>query len=329
MKTFFAWLQLVRFPNVFTILADILTVGFWTCVLRGFTPQLTLAFAGAGIGSVCLYWAGMVLNDVCDAEEDAVLRSSRPIPSGRIALETARKAGWGLWGTGLALCVLAGFAAKTAEVTAGIAVLLALCVWAYDARLKNSPMGPFLMGFCRGLNLLLFLSFWPLAELTRWPLWGFPSPLLLYPLALTIFITGVTFYARCETEDAPEVGIRRPGPALMLLAAAFLAGGFAMLINFPAQLAAWRPGSVVPLFLAQTWRWPLLMLFLMVWLSLRAVSAYFQGPLRVRMVVKQALFSVFLLDAALTLVVCGLPYAFVILGLFLIASFIGKWVYST
>ncbi len=327
MKNLFAWLQLVRFPNVFTIVADALTAGALTYYLRDFPVMLAVAFTITSVGAVCLYWSGMILNDAYDAEEDATLRSNRPIPSGRISRKTAFRVGWGLWTGGLALCltggitgVLTGTGISSAFFVS--AVLLAVCIWLYDAEFKNTPVGPFLMGMCRGLNILMLLSFRPMSELAA-------SPLLLYPLALTVYITGVTFYARYETEDAPEVGIRRPSVKMMPFSLLFMAGGIALLAPFPSWLESWMPGSATALFVAEPWRWVILIVALAAWLMFRAINAYFQGPLRVRMTVKLALFTVFLLDAGLVAVVGGIPAAMGILACFGVATVIGRWVYST
>ncbi|MBE6427033.1 MAG: hypothetical protein E7028_00335 [Planctomycetaceae bacterium] len=323
MKNLFAWLQLVRFPNVFTILADFLTVSFFTFfLLKEFPSSSWTAFGLAGVGSVFLYWGGMILNDVFDLKEDSILRPKRPLPSGRISEKTARKTGCLLLTGGFLLTSIPAMFTPAGFLPAAVSALLLLCILLYDAKLKNTPLGPYLMGFCRGLNLLVFFAFWPPNTL-------FSSPLLLYPIALTIFITGVTFYARCETEDAPEAGIQRPNPGMMLFSVLFLAGGLAMLVRFPAQMRAWNPESIIPLFQAQEWRWLILFTFLALFLSFRAVTAYFSGPYRTRQVVKQALFTVFLIDAALTLLVGGLPCALVILSLFLMAILSGKWLYST
>ncbi|MBR0191443.1 MAG: UbiA family prenyltransferase [Thermoguttaceae bacterium] len=326
MTRLFPFLQLVRFPNVFVLLADILTVAFLLTSLELLPAQNLVPFIAAGVGAVCLYWAGMILNDAFDFLEDSVLRPERPLPSGRIALPTAIKTGWGLLAAGWVLCFLAGIGTRnltSALSVIGIATVLRACIVMYDARLKNTPMGPFLMGLCRGLNVLLFLAFMDPEKLNA------AVPLFLYPMALTVFITGVTFYARNETQDAPEAGIRRPGVGMMVFSVLLLVGGVAILLPFPTQLNAAIPGIVQPLFMFQPWRWPTLLGVLAIWLAFRAVTAYFQDETAVRRVVKQALFLVFLLDAGLTLVVAGIPHAMVILALFVLASLIGRWIYST
>ncbi len=323
MKTLFAWLQLVRFPNVFTITADFLTVSFFTYfLLKETSPSFWTAFGLAGAGSALLYWSGMILNDAFDAKEDSILRPERPIPSGKISEKTARKTGRLFLVIGFLLTALPAVFTSAGFRPCAVAALLVLAIWLYDAKLKNTPVGPYLMGLCRGLNLLIFFAFWPLNALLS-------SPLLLYPMALTVFITGVTFYARCETEDAPEAGIRRPTPGMMFFSVLFLVGGLIMLIRFPAQMQAWDPNGVLPLFQTQAWRWLILFSFLAVFLTFRAIAAYFSGPRRTRQVVKQALFTVFLIDAALASLVGGPFCALLILCLFIPAIISGKWIYST
>ena len=83
----FAWLQLLRLPNVFTAVADV-TMGFLVTP-TGFEPKQN--FALLVVASSLLYLSGMVLNDVFDAEIDADERPERPIPSGRVSLECGRR----------------------------------------------------------------------------------------------------------------------------------------------------------------------------------------------------------------------------------------------
>ena len=52
-------------------------------------------------------------------------------------------------------------------------------------------------------------------------------------------------------------------------------------------------------------------------------------PRRVQAAVKQSLFSLIVLDAAVCLLVCPWPYALGVLALLLPAILLGRWVYST
>ncbi|CAL9396711.1 Protoheme IX farnesyltransferase [Streptomyces sp. enrichment culture] len=99
--------------------------------------------------SLCLYEAGMALNDWADRDIDAVERPHRPLPSGRVRPAAALTAACALTGAGLALAASAGRPALA------VAAPLAATVWAYDLGLKHTPAGPVAMGAARGLDLLL------------------------------------------------------------------------------------------------------------------------------------------------------------------------------
>src|SRR5215204_3535760 len=100
-----AWWQLLRAANVFTAASNVIA-GF-LIVQRHWAPAETLALLiGA---SACMYLAGMVLNDVYDAELDAAERPERPIPAGHISRTTASSAGWALLTSGVLLSWLAAF----------------------------------------------------------------------------------------------------------------------------------------------------------------------------------------------------------------------------
>ncbi|MET8813612.1 SCO3242 family prenyltransferase [Streptomyces sp. NPDC004549] len=99
--------------------------------------------------SLCLYEAGMVLNDWADRAEDAAERPHRPLPSGRVRPAAALTAACALTATGLALAARSGRPALT------VAAPLAATVWAYDLGLKRTPAGPAAMAAARALDLLL------------------------------------------------------------------------------------------------------------------------------------------------------------------------------
>lgn len=137
-----AWLELVRGPAALTVPGDALAGA-----AAGGAPARNTALAMGS--SVCLYWAGMALNDWADRAEDARDRPHRPLPSGRVAPAAALGAAAGLTAAGVALAA-AGNRAQLATATA-----LAATVWAYDLKLKHTAAGPAAMGTARGLDLLL------------------------------------------------------------------------------------------------------------------------------------------------------------------------------
>jgi 4-hydroxybenzoate polyprenyltransferase len=148
-----AWWQLLRAANVFTAASNVMA-GF-LIVQRGWAPAETLALL---IGSsACFYLAGMVLNDVYDAELDAVERPERPIPAGHIPRTTASSAGWALLSSGLLLAWLAALSCGHA-MPGLIGVLLGFAVVRYNSVLKSTWLGPVAMGWCRVLNVLLGAS---------------------------------------------------------------------------------------------------------------------------------------------------------------------------
>lgn len=138
-----AWAELLRVSALFSVPGDALA----GAAAVGRRPGRGTALAiGA---SLCLYEAGMALNDWADRDEDAVDRPHRPIPSGRISPAAALGAAGVLTATGLALAARAGRPALT------VATGLAATVWAYDLHLKHTKAGPAAMAAARSLDLLL------------------------------------------------------------------------------------------------------------------------------------------------------------------------------
>ncbi|WP_079127229.1 SCO3242 family prenyltransferase [Streptomyces sp. TP-A0874] len=138
-----AWAELLRISAVLTVPGDAVA----GAVASGARPNRGTALAVGA--SLCLYEAGMVLNDWADRHLDAVERPHRPLPSGRIRPGAALAAAAGLTTAGLGLAAAAGRPAlATATVLAGT-------VWAYDLVLKRTAAGPAAMAAARSLDLLL------------------------------------------------------------------------------------------------------------------------------------------------------------------------------
>ncbi|MEU7033241.1 SCO3242 family prenyltransferase [Streptomyces sp. NPDC046237] len=138
-----AWAELLRVSALATVPGDALA----GAAAAGLRPNRSTLLA---IGSsLCLYEAGMALNDWADRAEDAVDRPHRPLPSGRITPRAALAASAVLTAAGLTLAARAG---RPALATA---TALAATVWSYDLRLKHTPAAPATMATARSLNLLL------------------------------------------------------------------------------------------------------------------------------------------------------------------------------
>ncbi|MEV6418318.1 UbiA family prenyltransferase [Streptomyces sp. NPDC051662] len=138
-----AWAELLRVSALFTVPGDALA----GAAALGVRPNRSTALAVGA--SLCLYEAGMALNDWADREEDAIDRPHRPIPSGRVSPPAALAAAGALTAAGLAL------AARAGRPSLAVGTALAATVWAYDLRLKHTAAGPVAMGAARALDVLL------------------------------------------------------------------------------------------------------------------------------------------------------------------------------
>jgi 4-hydroxybenzoate polyprenyltransferase len=183
-----AYLQLLRLPTVFTAMADIF-LGF-LLTHDNIDSTNWPRFASLLIASCGLYLAGMVFNDVFDIEQDRAERPTRPIPSRRVSRTTAVV-------IGSVLILIGAFAANVTEWSYHVALALIAAIFAYDAYLKRTPLGPLGMGACRFLNVLLGASGLPMA-----PAWSdlISQPAFWCALGLGTYIAGVTWFARTEAK---------------------------------------------------------------------------------------------------------------------------------
>ncbi|MFF8357898.1 UbiA family prenyltransferase [Streptomyces chartreusis] len=134
---------LVRAPAALSVPGDVIA----GAVAAG-RPLGARTFGVIG-SSVCLYWAGMALNDYADAAVDGVERPDRPVPSGRVPRRTALAVAGGLTAAGLGLSAVAGGRRNVCA-----ALPLAGLVWAYDLKLKSTAAGGFAMAGARMLDVV-------------------------------------------------------------------------------------------------------------------------------------------------------------------------------
>jgi len=301
--------ELVRLPNVFTAMADVL-MGY-LCTHAGLDRWGGFSLLLAS--SCLLYMAGMVLNDYFDRDVDAQERPDRPIPSGRITARLARTLGFSLLLAGAAL-------GWTAAAVAGdwrcavVATALAGMVLVYDRVLKRTPLAPLAMGCCRALNVLLGMS----AAAGDWhAMHGFIAG------GIGTYIVGVTWLARTEARTSS----RRQ----LLMATVVVAAGIALVAWSPSWADADLPPESKPSFaLSKSSNWYLLMGvmgWLIGWRCLRTV--FDPSPNMVQAAVRHCIFSLVMLDAAACLAVRGPAWAITILLLLAPTMFLGRWIYST
>ncbi len=296
------YLQLVRLPNVFTAAAD--SLAGWLLVTGTFAaPARWLPLLGA---SMAIYAAGIVLNDVFDFEIDLRERPGRPLPSGRIARRVAAWLGGALMVLGLVLAALSG-----SWSSFGVAAALVACVLGYDAGLKRTVLGPQVMGACRGLNVLLGMS--------QVAAFGGPTAWLV-PIAMTVFVAGVTWISRSETETGQTGGVVA-GMILENLAILGLLAAALQASRFP------NAGTVRPLIPLEG----LLVLLVVAWVVNGASVAALREPVpaRLQRAVKTGVLSLVWLNVGIVASVRGLPAALAVAALWLPAYLLGRWLYST
>jgi 4-hydroxybenzoate polyprenyltransferase len=196
--------ELVRAPAALTVPGDVLAGA--VAAGNGRPKQLI----GLAASSVCVYWAGMALNDWADRAVDAVERPERPIPSGRVSPRLALGLASGLTVAGLGLAAVAGGRAALRTTS-----LLAATAWTYDLGAKNTPAGPVFMAAARSLDVLVG------AGDRRRKAWA-PA------LAVGAHILGVTAMSRGEVHGSTPLPARGALAATSAISAGTVAGsGFA------------------------------------------------------------------------------------------------------
>ena len=190
--------ELMRLPNVFTAMADVaMGVLFVQRPIRSRRAGWTLVLA-ALLASALLYAAGVVLNDVFDAERSTPASG----PSGRCPRAASRcrrpaRLGWELLVLGRRrLGLVRGVLRRAPAARRRRRAAAGRCILLYDAWLKRTPLGPLAMGACRMLNVLLGMSAVdaPLGA-EHWLVAG----------GIGVYVAGVTWFARTEAEQSSRL----------------------------------------------------------------------------------------------------------------------------
>lgn len=290
------YLRLVRFPNVFTALADI-AAGF--LIMRAACgASLWESIVPLALASACLYLSGMALNDLADREEDAKFRPNRPIPSGAVSLKGAVACGVGLMVVG----VIAAMAAGSASLF--IALFLAISILLYNFAAKHVEFaGPLTLGMCRFFNMQLGMSY----DLNFAPWLALPSQWrVVYgpAAAVGIYAAGLTAFSAQE-----ETGKRIRS---IVLGWIFVGAGLGLAGYCSTSLWAWGPLGALAAVL--------------VW---RTVALAKTGtPIAARNLVKSGVLGICVLDAGQIVGHFGSdawPYALGVALLIVPGLLIGKW----
>lgn len=294
------WVQLVRLPNAFSVVSNCIVAAVVTVGSIGRLNTIVPLFAV----SILAYWAGMILNDVNDIEEDKQHRPNRPIASGRISPALAEHVATALLLIGLAILSMVLLAAQSKSRDWMIYsivsyVLLWLAIKLYNSSLKLTLLGPFLMGACRSLNVLvigfaLLNTYWaqPFSMLRE-----FPDTWVAYAVAVGVYFCGVTIYAFREEQASQPV----------LLAIGMLFELAAMVVI--ACLPLWEPGRTVE------WLWPNYITYyvLVGLLGLTVLNRAVAGvvhpvPRKIQLAVRHAILSTIVIDAAAVAMFHGYQY---------------------
>ncbi|ASZ09773.1 MULTISPECIES: UbiA-like protein EboC [Chitinophaga] len=204
----------MRPANILTAIADILAgiaiSGYWFRADM-YCLDARLRIACLCLATIGLYGGGVMFNDIMDAKLDKIERPERPIPSGVITVGQAIILASYL----LLVGILAAF---TVGSTAGyIAIATAVSALVYNRWGKhNQVLGPFNMGLCRGLNLLLGVSIWEPALLQYWWIGLLP---VVYIAAVTAISRGEVYGGNKRVLRIAAVGYAVVYTSIAILAA--------------------------------------------------------------------------------------------------------------
>ncbi|MEC8555417.1 MAG: UbiA family prenyltransferase [Planctomycetota bacterium] len=294
------WMQLVRLPAVFTLFSNVLAA---TVLIAGDFGTWS-AVVPTALASLAAYWAGMVLNDVVDLEEDRRHRSKRPLAAGRISPVIAGHVGTAL----LMICpilILGVTVFHTSQplwqgAAFAASVALSICVRAYNSGLKPTLFGPLLMGSCRALNILMVgctvLCVSEQAEM--------PQPLLYFAAAIGVYILGVTVLAGKEELENSDSAALLLGLVLQVVGL----GLIAFLTRWETRGIAW-PASPNGAF-------PLLLGLISMTVMHRCLKAIIEPKSsRVQLAVKHSLLTLILIDASVVVMWAGPVYGCIVVAL--------------
>ena len=199
-------LVLGRVANLPTAWSNCLA-GWW---LGGGGNYWKLPFLLLGVS--LLYTSGMFLNDVFDADSDHQRHPERPIPSGKISIHLAWRLGFSLLVAGIFLLLFCS------QLSAGAAIVLALCILLYNFSHKFFTAAPWLLGACR-FWIYIIAGASGAAGLNGWP--------ILCGVAMALYVAGSNFVVRRESHrGAIPFWPLLPLAVPILLAAAMNTGSF-------------------------------------------------------------------------------------------------------
>ncbi|MFJ4192455.1 UbiA family prenyltransferase [Pseudomonas sp. NPDC089534] len=182
------WMTLGRISNLPTVWTNTLAATLLASSAGALAPPSSLVWVLLLVTLSLLYLAGMLLNDLLDADWDLLHHNPRPITLGLVSREHVRFA------TLLLLALAAASALGLSQLTdqphwlLGSVVLLVGCILGYNLLHKKYAHSVWLMGACRSA---LYLT---AAASLAVP----PEPIWLCAVLLGVYISGLTYLARQE-----------------------------------------------------------------------------------------------------------------------------------
>jgi len=189
-NTILNYLKLIRFPNIFTTIPNII-LGYFLFTDIKDTDYLDLSILL--IVSILLYTGGVVLNDYFDLTKDKKERPSRPLPSNIIPKRNALYISISCFLSSLFLSLYTSLTGLLITIT------MLILIFIYNSYSKERISGPPNMGALRSLNILLGSSTSFSFSLVNLQLIDSKIPIILILEFSYVYL--ITWLSRNETED--------------------------------------------------------------------------------------------------------------------------------
>ena len=189
-NTILNYLTLIRFPNIFTTIPNII-LGYFLFTDIQDTDYLDLSILL--IVSILLYIGGVVLNDYFDITKDKKERPSRPLPSNIIPKRNALYISISCFLSSLFLSLYTSLTGLLITIT------MLILIFIYNSYSKERISGPPNMGAIRSLNILLGSS--TSFSFSMFDLQLIDSKIPIIIISEFSYVCLITWLSRNETED--------------------------------------------------------------------------------------------------------------------------------
>ena len=189
-NTILNYLTLIRFPNIFTTIPNII-LGYFLFTDIQDTDYLDLSILL--IVSILLYIGGVVLNDYFDITKDKKERPSRPLPSNIIPKRNALYISISCFLSSLFLSLYTSLTGLLITIT------MLILIFIYNSYSKERISGPPNMGAIRSLNILLGSS--TSFSFSMFDLQLIDSKIPIIIILEFSYVCLITWLSRNETED--------------------------------------------------------------------------------------------------------------------------------